>query len=1036
MKLQSTVWVLICALVALATAATASSAHRDTLHQHHKSFLQSAKRVNSSHPAAQADESANGHHLVNDAGKGYVSLWDQNRDGKLSLGELEFALDFAFEDPERGRTARLVMGSPEAKDILRVADVNGDGFLTAHELQTAIEGEIAARARRNEKPTSADRDCTAVNAKMETCATQDVLTCAPYAGFAETSCRLGRKTEVEACILENKCGDICGCLQKLEAKALARKDLEGQAPKHDAETDTNDNASGPTNGRKEKRLIPIFLGLIIAEATATEIAVGITSAAILAASAIILQTKDNLELQAISPFMDTVIWDGNGSPPPCSNYIFWSTQCGAIRSSKARNCKPLGSRVYGNSCLDGLRTGSKACGFLYLGCRSLCWNSNTEDCSCSIFNYRPDVDVFYPGHVIGAYNVSKISECAGICDQDTKCAGFEVPPLSTHNAANCYTKDGHDSVIAQVGNTEFVRIAQPAADPRRNTCGRGRGYFDMIPYGYDWGPVGTFQRRSLSEETGEASLGNVLVTAAHRHAESRGIQARQQKPNDYDYRYVAGSLWLALQIFYRSRTSPAAIANQPILNGAYNGAEWATLQTPDVIPFDGVAIGSMPAYAAQPIQNTDGGGWNFVELQTRVEQVHRRMLELGSASAVLEEVQRSGDQNYINYSAPNELLSIVQNNDNVIRSVNADGSTWQFGGPIPTRPNGQAVNNVNPVTNIALPYETRTNFFQRGAVGPLTVEAAFMIGTQMAGVHYANLRANAQRAEAAGTGAGDTTGSFVYGVNGNGLTPAVGTDGCITTTVPGYDENGEEAIRNMGVVAFDWTVNYAQDTRAGMYFSFDMDPAAGEDQQNVLLFIVQPVDASSYIQEPEGDQNAGYTNPQYASYVRIATKAANQRKNPRTPIPLGSNTPANPAPRTRAIAHAHVAVARRSDWLGWVSEGGSYPPPYTQIGEMHLYLNPEDIAGYQYRYQNRGGMNPDGSADGSLGRRQDDGGLNADLLGPVAKAPGAEAVQSNHERRWIDTTSGLRASVKSALSSGVRKISGIQFTARAPRLDL
>ena len=133
-------------------------------------------------------------------------------------------------------------------------------------------------------------------------------------------------------------------------------------------------------------LIPAFLGAALLEL------LNLAGAATLAAAIVIAEPNTFARDKATSPFLDTVIWDPKDPTPQCSTYLFWSTSCGAVLSGSARNCNPLGERVYSNSCKDHFRTGSQSCGFLGLGCRSLCWSTNTAGCSCSLFNYDVHTD--------------------------------------------------------------------------------------------------------------------------------------------------------------------------------------------------------------------------------------------------------------------------------------------------------------------------------------------------------------------------------------------------------------------------------------------------------------------------------------------------------------------------------------------------------------------------------------------------------------------------------------------------------------------
>ncbi|CEH16856.1 EF-hand domain pair [Ceraceosorus bombacis] len=817
------------------------------------------------------------------AGKQFVTIFDQDGDGLVSLTELQFGLNFAWRDQQEADTARRVVDLPSPEDVIKHGDTDGDEALNSDEVQFLLDQTRQAK-------DGTPRDCSVIEEKVAKCKSRHVLRCGGYVNLAENACHLGYgQQRVDLCIMNSSCENVCACIDEV-AKSVGA-DAEGNVTSTSsmsnaaastvstiASTATSEMSSSTasaitslatgnhsisgTHQHEKRLLLPIFFGLVLVE---------IGELLTFALAEIVRSANELVAADSVSRFLDVKVWDpdSGNQPPSCATYIYWSQGCGAIGSGTAKGCKPDGGRLYSKSCVTHFNKGSKGCGFLKLGCKSLCFATNTAGCGCDLFDYEEFDDKQFPNHVYASYKVDQVSECAKKCTADSRCVAFEIPPLQK-DIDTCLLKDGGDDAITLKGVTTFVKIGLRNGG-EEDFCDIKADRGSDLPFGEDWGSGLPFSKRRNLSDRDASSV-------------ERGLDDARPKPHDLAFTYlIVQALWAALQRMYNN----GAMRGDAFLHSDADNM-WSTIQTPDVRPIgDPTLPRNINRGAAEPIVNRNGGRWSYHEIVQRIVNVHRQLINAGGVQPVLDS-NAAGFTNVF----PAALRNILMNNENTVRNaVNGQGNTnWYHQR---TLANGKS---IDPVTGIVVPYDANINFFQGGFVGPLTLEGAFILGTQLAGVDYARVQRSAQRANMQHRGLGEFSTSFILGRVQNAR--ALPEDGCIGVPI------NTTTDRNLG----------------------------------------------------RGSMNQQVPNDAYADAgVQIALELAMRSKmscsSSRTgPIPEARNT--------RALAHAHVAILSRSEWQAYRNNGG-LPPRYVQVGNFHFYLNPEDAPG-QLRNNNQGGGANDG----------------------------------------------------------------------------
>ncbi|KDN33658.1 hypothetical protein RSAG8_13251, partial [Rhizoctonia solani AG-8 WAC10335] len=180
-------------------------------------------------------------------------------------------------------------------------------------------------------------------------------------------------------------------------------------------------------GLERKRIIPIMiaavaviLGLVVADVTLFFQ---------------LLARNERFRGNDLLSYLDVRYWDGKGNPPSCAAYMYWSSNCGAIGSGHAKSCSNGGERVFGSSCVTHFHKGSAGCGFL--GCKSLCYNYNLNDCDCNALEYTAERDTEYTDTPASTTNEVGVAACRGKCGSMTGCVGFSVSPGNSDTTLTC-----------------------------------------------------------------------------------------------------------------------------------------------------------------------------------------------------------------------------------------------------------------------------------------------------------------------------------------------------------------------------------------------------------------------------------------------------------------------------------------------------------------------------------------------------------------------------------------------------------------------
>lgn len=222
-------------------------------------------------------------------------LIDSNKDGRLSLYELQDAAKFMWDDHEASNRARLTFKIPHPADFIHSYDSDGmyaprenanndlylcnrtgDGQLSKDEFTQSM----------SDIQVQSSSECTSLSERLDTCKTHEIIQCSgmmtyirlvrltptlfiAYINTAEQMCRLGHTNVIEQCIFSSPCGSICGCIRQAEKAAQHDSVFVLQYPDGQQEYATGNSLviANATNevGHHEKRFFfLLFLGLIIA----------------------------------------------------------------------------------------------------------------------------------------------------------------------------------------------------------------------------------------------------------------------------------------------------------------------------------------------------------------------------------------------------------------------------------------------------------------------------------------------------------------------------------------------------------------------------------------------------------------------------------------------------------------------------------------------------------------------------------------------------------------------------------------------------
>ncbi|KAI0693150.1 hypothetical protein BC835DRAFT_1091082 [Cytidiella melzeri] len=261
---------------------------------------------------------------------------------------------------------------------------------------------------------------------------------------------------------------------------------------------------------------------------------------------------------------------------------------------------------------------------------------------------------------------------------------------------------------------------------------------------------------------------------------------------------------------------------------------------------------------------------------------------------------------------PQKLQDLLRSNEEAIVKSKKD---WVG------RPTTPATTKFNPFPGVKVVHAGASDikYYQTGAIGPMCLEAAFILATQLAGINWKTLHA---RIKGKDVDAGVFWDSAIL-VEGKG-------DKLITE----YRKDG--ITRTLGYLSRPPNTTTSGPTGspdAGFALAFDIDPDIDgtTKDKNVFIFAGHLIDNHSRV------------------YVKTESKLKDLQYSdsyePGKVIPpVGPKT----GDSVYFFSHAHAAVMPYKTWMGWIGQNipangkGEKMPKYTQIGETHLYFLPEN----------------------------------------------------------------------------------------------
>ena len=134
--------------------------------------------------------------------------------------------------------------------------------------------------------------------------------------------------------------------------------------------------------------------------------------------------------------------DGTAAGFECDVWMYWSANCGAISSENAKTCSNGGNKIFTDSCVSHFKPGSRGCGFMELGCKSACIDSNL---SCDDeFKYEsvlPEISANIAGKELKLVQGEgqKLSDCRFNCRIVDQCAAFVyAAPVWAQRNGTCH----------------------------------------------------------------------------------------------------------------------------------------------------------------------------------------------------------------------------------------------------------------------------------------------------------------------------------------------------------------------------------------------------------------------------------------------------------------------------------------------------------------------------------------------------------------------------------------------------------------------
>ncbi|KAI0690359.1 hypothetical protein BC835DRAFT_187824 [Cytidiella melzeri] len=207
-------------------------------------------------------------------------------------------------------------------------------------------------------------------------------------------------------------------------------------------------------------------------------------------------------------------------------------------------------------------------------------------------------------------------------------------------------------------------------------------------------------------------------------------------------------------------------------------------------------------------------------------------------------------------------------------------------------------------------------YYQTGAIGPMCIEAAFILATQLAGINWKTLRTR---------------------IKGKNVEAGVYWDSAILVQGKGDDyieesreDGGSRVLGYLSRPPITLNSGPSGSPDAGFSLVLDIDPDLGDDR-NVFVFAGHLIDSHSRV----------YVSDQ----TKLQSLQYSDAYEPGKKTPPGGPSKGNDV---YFFSHAHAAVMPYKTWMGWIGQNipvsgkGELMPKYTQIGETHMYFLPEN----------------------------------------------------------------------------------------------
>ncbi|PPR06458.1 hypothetical protein CVT24_002619 [Panaeolus cyanescens] len=811
------------------------------------------------------------------------NLIDSNDDGKISLTELHKASDFGWDDDKASHRARVTLGITHPFQFIQEFDADGDGQLTFKEFVVSFD-EFPSQPS-----PEATETCAAMQTRLDSCKTSEILRCGSYLDMAQNICHMGHDSVVQHCILSSPCGSICSCIRNAEKAAHGEVAFVLQHPdgRHERVSDVAVRVNSTEVGQHQpqKRLFWIFLALAVVHITTIAM-----TALILAHDEMVRsmgREVKNLNFESPVPLRFGIVpVPPHNARHTCSGVVAVVPFLAMAHApaltvelvfilTLAKIISDMEVNPVASSALD-----AKAC---------VMQLTPKDAQSCSIVdNWTQQDDIDYPGNDLQSLHVAQVSDCRTACAASQQCLAYVIPPPNgDENQINCYLKSALGTFKKSDGMTSFLKISTD-----QKTCPTDLG---------GTGNFGIFERR-------ESQMLDGLTTVVGNDLVKRDDEIRKFWPfaaNDVTYLIVARFL--------------AALYNQYWIN------QEQLARTTFGAVLTSIGARTLTPEAGEPAPQPANPRWRVNE-GWRLANVFRAILHhaSGTTPPLPAFFAQQGTDTLSDRLFPTFIRTLLTNNE---AAIHASTLTWA-GARSSTDP-FPGVNSAHAgVRGLNSAPGNRLGYYQGGAMGPFSLEAAFILATQMAGINFNTLRTTAAAANRP-----------VFWVNG--IIPRVPGGDFLTMCLPQYREGHEFSTtpshsRRAGFLHESGSAT--GDPRAGIYFVIDVDGVANVNtnpDRNVFVFAMHTMDPHSRINVP----NANSLNTPTYTQMTPGVEADEPARGPTN------------SAQQRFMAHAHAAWIPYSSLSAFMNQDPNASPVngfpgYTQIGAFHLYILTEDSSGW------------------------------------------------------------------------------------------